>query len=268
MKRAAAVVVQSVNSLIDHSGLEFAGHLSFTAMLALFPFLIFLSALAGFFGNEQTARDFISFLFQFTPKDVAQTLTPAVHEVLAARRGGLLTVSILGTLWAASSGFEALRLVLNSAYRVEEPRPIWWRRLQSLVLVVISALGIFLASVAVIFGPIVWDLIHFLLGVSQSDRWAWLVFRYVIGTLMLTAVLLALHQWLPNIKQPWTRIMPGVLTTLVLWMLVSTGLSLYFGTLGDYSVTYGALGGVVITLLFFYLAGLSFIFGAELNAHL
>ncbi len=255
-------------STIDHGGLELAGHLTFTALLSLFPFLIFLAALSGFLGDAETARQFIGFLFEFAPSDVAETLAPAITEVLTNRSGGLLTFGIVITIWVASSGLEALRLALNLAYHVEEPRPIWWRRLQSMVLVVISAVAIFVASVTVIFGPLIWRLLDVVFGLDETNRLAWLAVRYAIGIAFMFGMLAALHQWLPNVRQRWRHFVPGIAVTLLLWVLTSTGLSIYFGTLGDYSATYGTLGGVIITLTFFYFASVAFIYGAELNASL
>jgi hypothetical protein len=103
-------------------GLELSGYIAFTAFLSLFPFLIFLAALAGFLGDRETADAFIDAMFEFMPADVAKTLAPAVREVVGARQGGLLTFGILATLWFASNGFEALRTGLNRAYGVAEQR--------------------------------------------------------------------------------------------------------------------------------------------------
>jgi Protein of unknown function (DUF1194)/Virulence factor BrkB len=103
-------------------GLELSGYIAFTAFLSLFPFVIFLAALAGFLGDRETADAFIDAMFEFMPADVAKTLAPAVREVVGARQGGLLTFGILATLWFASNGFEALRTGLNRAYGVAEQR--------------------------------------------------------------------------------------------------------------------------------------------------
>ena len=218
--------------------------------------------------TDEAADEFIALMFEFTPDDVAETLAPAVQQVIASRRGDLLTIGILGTLWAASSGLEALRAALNRAYDVEQWRAIWWRRLQSIVLVVLCSLAFFVASVSVVIGPLIWELLDQVLGLETQDRWAWIAARYTLGIAALFGVVLLLHKWLPNRWHPFRALAPGVLVTLVLWVLVSTALSIYLGTIGDYSATYGALGGVAITLLFFYLAGLSFILGAEINGHL
>ena len=142
--------------VMKDEGLELSGYIAFTAFFSLFPFMIFLAALAGFLGDRETADEFIAAMFEFLPDDVAETLAPAVREVIGSRQGGLLTVGILTTLWFASNGIEALRTGLNRAYGVSEERAMWWLRLQSIAFVIVGALIIFFLSLAVLLGPLIW----------------------------------------------------------------------------------------------------------------
>jgi membrane protein len=252
--------------LAEHDGLTVAGYMAFAAFTSLFPFLIFLAALASFLGTAETADEVVDGMFLFLPDDVAGTLAPAVHEVMAGRRGGLLTFGVLATLWTASSGVEALRDALDRAYGVEDLEPIWWRRLQGVAVVVVGALLLFVVSLAVILGPVLWRLVEFLEAPGEEAELAWTLGRYALATVVLAAGLLALHRWLPSAGWPLRAVLPGVLLTLGLWLLGASLFSLYLGTVADYSVTYGSLGGVVITLFFFYLTAVLFILGAEYNA--
>jgi membrane protein len=254
--------------VMKDEGLELSGYIAFTTFTSLFPFLIFLAALAGFLGDQDTADGFIEAMFEFMPDDVAATLAPAVREVVGSHRGGLLTFGIVSTLWFSSSGVEALRAGLNRAYGVREERPMWWLRLQSLAFVIVGALIIFFLSLAVILGPIVWDLIRPLAGGASESQaeLMWTVARYLLATALLWGALMLLHRWLPNTKQAFRRVLPGVCVTVVLWLTGASLFSWYLGTLADYSAIYGSLGGVTITLVFFYLTAAIFIFGAELNA--
>src|SRR3954452_18138381 len=140
--------------LTDHDGLMVAGYMAFAAFTSLFPFLIFLAALVSVLGTRETANQIVDDMFLFLPGDVAHALAPAVHEVMAGRRGGLLTFGVLATLWTASSGVEALRDALNRAYEAKDLEPLWWRRLQSIAVVIVGALILFVASLAVILGPV------------------------------------------------------------------------------------------------------------------
>ena len=252
--------------LTEHDGLMVAGYMAFAAFTSLFPFLIFLAALVSVLGTRETADQIVEGMFLFLPGDVARTLAPAVHEVMAGRRGGLLTFGVLATLWTASSGVEALRDALNRAYEAKDWQPIWWRRLQSMVVVVVGALILFVASLAVILGPVLWRLLEIFGHSSTEEELVWTIGRYAVGTVVLAAGLVALHRWLPNHHLVTRAVLPGALLTLGLWLLGASLFSLYLGTVADYSGVYGSLGGVVITLFFFYLTAALFIFGAEYNA--
>ncbi len=252
--------------VMEDEGLELSGYIAFTAFLALFPFLIFLAALAGFLGDQDTADGFIQAMFEFMPADVAETLAPAVLEVINSRQGGLLTFGIVSTLWFSSSGIEALRAGLNRAYGVREERPIWWLRLQSLAFVIVGALVIFFLSLVVLLGPIVWRALG--PGIEHVfEYWlVWTTMRYVVAAVLLWGALMLLHRWLPNTRQAYRRVVPGVYVTVVLWLAGASLFALYLGNVADYAMIYGSLGGVTITLVFFYLTAAIFIFGAELNA--
>ena len=252
--------------VMEDEGLELSGYIAFTAFIALFPFLIFLAALAGFLGDRESADAFIRAMFEFMPNDVAETMAPAIRDVIESRRGGLLTFGIVTTLWVSSSGIEALRAGLNRAYGVREERPIWWLRLQSLGFVILGALIIFFLSLAVILGPVVWGLIRPVADAEAETRLVWVVARYALAVVLLWGALMLLHHWLPNTKQQFRRILPGVCATVALWLAGATLFSIYVGNLADYTVIYGSLGGVAITLVFFYITAVIFIFGAELNA--
>jgi membrane protein len=247
-------------------GLVLAGYIAFTAFLSLFPFLIFLAALAGFLGDPETADSFIRAMFEFMPDDVAETLAPAVGEVIGARQGGLLTFGILATLWFASNGFEALRTGLNRAYGVSEQRAMWWLRMQSIAFVISGGLVILFLSLVVVLGPLVWKVLGPAVHQMLETRLVFGTARYVFAAVMLFIALLLLHRWLPNTRQAFARILPGVAVTTVLWLLGASLFAWYVGHLTDYSVYYGSLGGVAITLMFFYSSAVIFIFGAEFNA--
>src|SRR5690606_41666510 len=103
---------------------------------------------------------------------------------------------------------------------------------------------------------------------SEADRWAFSLLRYSVATCVMVAALMALHRWLPGRRLRWTSLLPGVLATAFLWLAFASLFSLYVANLGNYGATYGSLGGVIITLLFFYVSAVLFIFGAELNAAL
>jgi membrane protein len=266
LRAAGETMWEAVVNLIRHEGLELSGYMSFMALLALFPFLIFAVAVAGFIGQAQGAGKFIGLVFQFLPPEVASVLGPTISNIVTHPRGDLLTFSILFSIWSASSGVEALRLLLNRCYAVPETRSVYLLRLQSVIFVVLSAIVIAMMSFAIVLAPVIERLLaHFHVDVLVDSE-AWFRMRYgaVIPTTMI--VLIALHLFLPNRPPRLREIWPGTLITAVLWITGAAAFSVYVDNLATYNVTYGSLGGIVLSLLFFYIAAIIFGFGAEMNA--
>jgi membrane protein len=237
-------------------------------MLSLFPFLIFLVSIAGFVGDTRTGQDLISTMSLFVPPDVMQTLTPALNQVIQNRSGGLLTFGLLFSLYSAASGVSALRLALNLAYGIEEKRSFWLLKLEDFGIVIVGSVIMMLISAAIILGPWIWRLIAFFTFVNASDQSLWHVARYGFTLIILAVAVIALHRVLPDTKLKLRALLPGALTTTVAWIVAASVLTLYFGKFANYASTYGSLGGVIITLMFFYISAIIFIFGGELNAAL
>jgi membrane protein len=177
-----------------------------------------------------------------------------------------MTASIVASLWAVSSGIEALREALNKAYGVEEPRSIWFCRLQSLLFTILFSISIIIVMVLFVVGPVVWSYIAPHINVPWHWGWAYEAMRYLLATGILYLMVALLYRWLPSRHLPWREILPGAAVTVVLWLALASLFSLYLRNLGRFSVTYGSLGGVVLTLMFFYLSAVIFIFGAEINS--
>lgn len=262
------LLVSAGRAMINSLSFELAGHIAYTGLLAIFPFLIFLAALAGFLGNAAGGLASMESMLNLLPQDVAKTLSPVIHEVLDSRDGGLLTLGLLGALWVASNGIDALRIALNTAYDIQEERPWWLIKLGSIGAIFVGGIVFLLLSVLVILGPVIWKGLLWLFPLGEADRWAFSTVRYILATLVMLAGLLALHRWLPGRSLRVRSLLPGVLATTILWLLAASLFSVYVAKLGSYSATYGSLGGVIITLVFFYVSAVLFIFGAELNSAL
>ena len=250
------------------NGFEIAGHIAFTVMLSLFPFLIFLVSVAGFFGDTQSAQEFLNTMSLFAPAAVMATLRPAIQAVILNRSGGLLTIGLALSLYSASSAVAALRLALDLAYGVDEQRSFLWRKAQDFAVVLVGSVIIIASSVAIIAGPFVWKLIAIFAFLDPADQSLWHVSRYGFTLVVLAISVIVLHRVLPNARLTIRQVLPGALTTTVAWIVAASVLTLYFGKFANYDATYGSLGGVVITLMFFYVSAIIFIFGGELNATL
>jgi membrane protein len=252
--------------LLNNDGFELAGYVAYTTILAIFPFMIFLTAVAGFFGDEQAADSAIQLLFSYMPEQVANTLAPVVSDVLTARNPSLVTIGAIGTLWSASSGIEALRLSLNRAYANIETRPFWIRRLQSIGFIILGSAGFLVLPLIIITGPKLVEFAGRYAPVGEVTRFLVGPMRYMFGGAVMLLGALVLHRWLPNRTLRWRYLWPGALLSVVMVLSLAYALSFYVANVNSFAVTYGSLGGVIVTLLFFYIAALMFAFGAEFNA--
>lgn len=268
LPKPLAFLWKVIDGMSCRNGFEIAGHISFTVMLSLFPFMIFLVSVAGFFGDTRSGQDFLNTLSLFAPPAVMTTLQPAIDEVVKNRSGSLLTIGLLLSFYSASSAVAALRLALDLAYGVDEHRSFLWRKVQDFVIVLVGSIIIMLSSVAIIAGPWILNLVARFTFIDATDEDLIHVARYGFTLIALAILVVVLHIVLPNSRLSIRQTLPGALTTTVAWIVAASVLTVYFGQFANYSATYGSLGGVVITLMFFYVSAIIFIFGGELNAAL
>ena len=265
---AYKVVYDAYCHFNEDDGWAMASHVALSGLLALFPFLIFGTALAGFLGADSFSETAVHLLFDAWPEEIAAPLAFEIRQVLTIPRGGLLTVSVLAAAYFASNGVEALRVSLNRAYRVTETRAWYLTRLASL--------GYMLAAV-VIFAVISTLLVAVPLALHYAERFfPWLegVLRAasdwsIYGTvLVLLAGLVISHKWLPDGNRRIIDVLPGVVLTLVLWTAGALVFASYLATFANYTATYAGLASVMIVLVFLYMVGVIFMLGAEINAAL
>lgn len=279
------VVYDAICHLIEDDGFAMASHVALSTLLAVFPFLIFGTALANFLGADQFSTTAIHLIFDTWPEAIAKPLADQVVQVLTIPRGGLLTISVLAAAYFASNGVEALRISLNRAYRVQETRPWYLTRLASLGYVLIAVIIFAVISILLVAVPVGLEYARDWLLHNDSLEWLpvtirqWLpaivdtleiVFSWrIYGTLvMLTIALLVVHLWLPSGKRRVFDVVPGVFLTLVLWLVGALIFAYYLTTFANYTATYAGLASVMIVLIFLYMVGVIFIVGAEINAAL
>jgi membrane protein len=266
--RGWAVIVDALSHLNDDDGWAMASHVALNALMAVFPFLIFVAALAGFIGEANLAERVAGLIFETWPKDVAGPIARDVNRVLTQTQGSFLTVSILVTIYLASNGVEAVRTALNRAYRVTETRRFLFLRAQSIAFVLIGAVASLIFAFLGVLGPIIFDWIATQLPEIRPFARTFEFLRFVVTGLAAAGVLVAAHLWLPAGRPPARRLMPGIVTTLALWLFAAWAFSYYLQTFANYAAYYAGLASVVIAIFFLYLVALIMIFGAEFNAAL
>jgi len=255
---------QAFANLFNDGGFSMAGAVAFSLVLAIFPFFMFVSAMAGFLGGPDLAAIATEQTFQLLPKEVARYLVPQIEAVLGQDRYDLLTVGGLVTLFFASNGIESLRWALNTSYEDNDERSFFWLRLQSTGFVIMTALVLLFLSYTVLIAPLVANsfgakLSVLLPGALLSE---WL--RIFMGLIILVALLFAFHAWLPGRQRSFNELWPGIGLTIILWGLGAYGYSYYLGY-SQYGAIYAGLSQIVITMIFFYISAAILIFGAEYN---
>lgn len=263
LRHAWRVTVDAFDRFNRNDGWAMAGYVAFTGFLSIFPFLIFVTALIGLYISEEEVDDIVEALFQIAPPHVALTLEPAVHEVVSRDGGGLLTVSAAFALFVASNTVESVRVAFDRAYQVIDPRGIVSNRVLALFVVLLGAIVAALLGVSIILSPLIIRIIQNA-GVPVPGFASYI--SYGFGLIVFVIFLRVLHRVLPGRRMSAALLWPGVLVSALLWVVAALGFSIYLSFTPTYTVTYGALAGVMITLMFFYITGATIIFGAELNA--
>ena len=154
-RQLAHCVWHALVDTIYHDGIEHAGYLAFLGLLALFPFLVFTFALAGVLGQGAAGTEFITWVLHALPKNLTAALQPRVVEIVSGPPQGLLTVSILGAIWTASSAVEGLRTILNRAYHVQTPPAYWLRRSLSIAQLLVFTFVVISSMLLVVTVPII-----------------------------------------------------------------------------------------------------------------
>jgi membrane protein len=250
----------------DDDGWSMASHLAITALMALFPFLIFATTLASFLGASAFTETAVHIVFDTWPAQIAAPISREVINVLTVQRSDLLTYGVLLAAFFASNGIESLRTALNRAYRVVETRSFIFRRVQSFAFVFIATIGFLAISVLLVFAPIIVRLALANFPGLEPYLGTITLWRYVIASAVIVLGLIAVHVWLPAGKRRFVDIVPGIIFTLIGWLAGSTIFATYLNYFSSYVSTYAGLASIMIAVVFLYIVSAVFILGGELNA--
>ncbi len=251
----------------DDDGWAIASHIALSVLMALFPFFLVLTAVAGIIGSTNLADEAARLLLQAWPKEVATPIAGEIHAVLSSAQGQVLTIGVGLALYFASSGIESLRIGLNRAYNVVDPRPMWLLRVESIGYVLLGAVALLALSFLVLFAPLLWRTAVKHLPALEPFGGIITLARFGIATVLITVPLFVVHLRLPAGRRHLREIFPGVLATLVLWLIAGTMFGRYLADFAfTYSVYYAGLASPMIALVFLYLTASIFIYGGELNA--
>ena len=266
-------LIQAIYRLYEHSGITLASAVAFSVILSIFPFCIFLGSIAGVFGGRELAEQGVNLLVDILPRPVAEALAPEVRAVMGSSRFDLLTFSAAFALVFAMGAVETLREALNGAYRKPENRSYLVCLAVSAAFVLVGAISLLLLTA----GLVVWPAIVARLEPAWLARpeagWARSLLssnllsattRYGVAGGVIAIQLVAMHLWLAAGRRSLREIWPGILLSVVLWLLVAGVFSSYLD-FNDYARFYAGLSQLMAALIFFWVSAVIVLLGAELN---
>jgi len=252
----------------DDDGWAISSHIALSALMALFPFLIVVTALAAFFlGSKELADEAARILLEAWPSQVAEPIALDIRGVLTSTRGDVLTLGVLFALYFASSGVESLRIGLNRAYNIKELRSWWLLRIESIVYVLVGAVAILAFSFLVVLAPLILSkLVHYVPALEQFGDLITFA-RYGVAAAVLVFALTIVHLWLPAGRRSFKEIGPGIIATLLLWLISGAVFGRYLASYAfAYVSMYAGLASAMVALVFLYVCASIFIYGGELNS--
>jgi membrane protein len=259
------VFTEAIKDFFADDMVTYAAAVSYHLMLAFFPFVIFLLTLLGAAGRADFFDQVLDQARIALPVDAADIVTRVIAEIRGQPREGLLSLSLLLALWAASAGMRAVTTALDVAYDVPETRPLW----QRLPLSILFTVGLAVLTVAgtslLLLGPQATGWIAARMRLADTALfWTWLHWPLVVALLLLTFAII--YKVAPNVDLPFRYVTPGSVVGVTTWILASLGFSAYIDRFGNYGATYGSLGGMIVLLLYFFVSAAVLLFGAEINA--
>ena len=267
MLRPYSILADAIGSFLADDGWAISSHIALSTLTSMFPFLIFVTALAGFLGSQELSDEATQLMFGVWPDAVAKPIAAQVQGVLTQPRGGLLTFGAVLALYFSSSAIEALRTGLNRAYDTSEQRTWYWLRLQSIVFVLFGALAVLALAFLIVLGPLIFSTaVDYFPGLEPLTG-LFTAARLAVATIAVGVALLLAHRWLPAAKLRLVDVLPGALMSYVGSIGFGEAFGIYLTRYShNYVATYAGLAYVMIALVFLYTIAAIFVFGGELNA--
>jgi membrane protein len=250
------------------NGLGLAAQLAYYFFLALFPALLFLISLASFMPAGDLVGRIVPLLQGVAPQQVIDIIREQLRQIGDSGQTGLLTFGVAAALWSSSAAMVAVLDALNRAYGIDDARSWWRQRLTAILLTVGVSVFILVSATLVLAGPQLAEYLGRQVGYGSAFEWTWKVAQWPFVFILVATGIGLIYYFAPDAEQDFVWITPGSLLATVLWLVGSLGFRLYVVNFGSYNESYGAVGGVMVLMLWLYLSGLVIIVGAEMNAEI
>jgi membrane protein len=259
------------NRLFEDEIFGRSAQLAYYWLFSLFPLLIFLTALLAFLPIQHRLDQWIDMLGKVLPPEAFTLLNDTFQRIARHPRRDLLSFGILTTIWAASTGMEAIITSLNTAFDAPETRPWWKERSLAIALTLGLAAFIITALALIFFGEHIGEELATSFGFSRTFETVWAVAQWPIVIILVFLGIDLVYYFAPNLRRGeqgrrWEMFTPGAIFAVAFWLLISLGLRLYVSQFSAFNATYGALGGVMALMLWLYLTGLAILVGGEINS--
>jgi len=256
------------HDVLEHHTLQTAAALSYYLVLAVFPGLIFLSAVMGSIPLPDLFGRVLGTMSLLLPADTMRVVRSVLLDVLATNRKAWLSFGMLGAIWIASAAFDAITEALDIAYEVNDDRPFWKTRLRAVGLGIITAGLVSSALAVMIVGPRFGAWLASRIYLSSGFVFLWPAIHWTIAIVFTLVAVELLYFLAPNVKQRFGATLPGAIFAVTCWIGLSYLLGFYFRHVANLSRTYGTLAGFIAFMTWFYWNAFALLVGAELNAEL
>jgi len=242
-----------------------SAQLAYFFLLSLFPLLIVIFTLLPYFPIPH--QDMLGMIKDFAPAEAMKLIEKNVNEIMNHRNGGLLSFGIIGTIWSASNGINAVVRALNKAYNVKESRSFIVSRVMAVLLTFGMIFVFILAIVLPVFGREIGLFLFSKLGFTSEFIKLWNTLSWLTSAIILFLIFTGLYWISPNVRMRCRSAFPGAVFATFGWILSSMGLSFYVGNFSNYSLTYGSIGAIIVLMIWLYISAFIIILGGEINAY-
>ncbi len=252
-----------LDKLQKDDAIPYAYQLSYSLLLAIFPFLIFLMALVGYM--QLDSEKIISEIARVMPGEAFSLFEGIIKEVTENKNGTVLSLSILTAIWAAAGGFKAFINAMNKVHGLKEDRSFFFVNLDAIILVILLAVGIAGSLFLMVFAQPIIDLVKSIIptvdiGIPIN------IFSYILPLIFIFLLFLVFYMFVPARNVKFQYALPGAVFSAVAFMAASLGFQFYVATFANYSRFYGAMGAVVILIFWLLLISVIMVVGGEVNS--
>ncbi|WP_422485134.1 YihY/virulence factor BrkB family protein [Gudongella sp. DL1XJH-153] len=244
--------------------------LTYFLILSLFPFLMVLLNIISYTPLGQ--EDVVMNMIRYMPTDIQDIIKTFHEDVVSSSSQGFLSIAAIAALWTASSGVKAVIRAINKAYDYTESRSFLKLKGLSLLFTIILVFVIIIVFISLVAGELIGTLISDFLGIEDLFITLWNYLRFIIPLLFMIFTFAMLYKYSPNIRNrhtvPLKSTLPGAIFATLGWIILSLLFSFYVSNFGNYAVTYGSLGGVIVMLVWLFISSIVIVLGGELNATL